>query len=122
MTGLLIKAGRFLGYTVYLHHHAYNYIDNYDRRMAWCDDNMSANDVHLMHCPQMIDDFRAKYTSKAQFVPLYPSFASLPLGQPRQHFRQPFRIGHMANLTLAKGLDLAIDTFRALHERGAMYS
>src|SRR5262245_34041707 len=34
MTGLLIKAGRRLGYTIYLHHHVYVYIDNYDPKMA----------------------------------------------------------------------------------------
>lgn len=118
MTGLFVKAARRLGYSIHLHHHVYSYIDNYDRKMAWCDSNMSANDVHLMHCPQMIDDFRSQYDSKAQFDFVYPSVASLPLGQPRRDFSEPFRIGHLSNLTVEKGLDLVLDTFRALHERG----
>ena len=69
--------------------------------------------------PQMIDDFRARYGSKAQFVALYPSFASLQLAQPRPHAQKPFQLGHISNLTLEKGLDLVLDTFRALHERSS---
>jgi glycosyltransferase involved in cell wall biosynthesis len=117
MTGLMIKAARHLGYKVYLHHHVYAYIDKYDKKMAWVDRNMSADDVHLMHCPQMINDFRAKYASTAQFVFVYPSIASLPLSQPRTRFSEPFRMGHLSNLTVEKGLSLVLDTFRELHKR-----
>jgi glycosyltransferase involved in cell wall biosynthesis len=117
MTGVLVKAARRLGYKIYLHHHVYMYIDEYDRKMAWIARNMSANDVHLMHSPQMIDDFRARYFTQAQFEYIYPSIASLPLGQPRRQVSQPFRLGFLSNLTIAKGLDLVVDTFRALHER-----
>jgi glycosyltransferase involved in cell wall biosynthesis len=118
MTGLLVQTARRLGYRVYLHHHVYMYIDESDRKMAWIDRNMSAADVHLMHCPQMIQDFRARYSSRAQFEYVYPSIASLPLGQPRRQVSEPFRLGFLSNLTLAKGLDLVLETFRALHERG----
>jgi glycosyltransferase involved in cell wall biosynthesis len=117
MTDMLIKAARRLGYRIYLHHHVYTYIDKYDSNMASCDRHMAPEDSHLMHCPQMVNDFRAKYKSHATFVPLFPSFASLPLGEPRERFREPFRLGHLSNLTLLKGLDLVIDTFRALRAR-----
>ena len=40
MTGLIVIAARRLGYKIYLHHHAYNYIDQYDKKMAWIDRNM----------------------------------------------------------------------------------
>ena len=93
------------------------YIDEYDWRMAWVNRNMSTDDVHLVHCPQMIEDFRARYRSGAQFEFLFPSIASLPLGQPRRQLSEPFRLGFLANLTLAKGLDLVLDTFRTLHQR-----
>jgi glycosyltransferase involved in cell wall biosynthesis len=116
-TGLLVNAARRLGYSIYLHHHVYMYIDDYDWRMAWVNRSMSANDVHLVHCRQMIEDFRARYASGAQFEVLFPSIASLPLGQPRRQLSEPFRLGFLANLTLAKGLDLVLDTFRALHQR-----
>src|SRR2546430_1520754 len=79
------------------------YIDEYDQKMAWIAKDMSGRDVHLMHSPQMIDDFRARYDSPAQYEFLSPSFASLPLGQPRRAVPQTFRLGFLANLTFAKG-------------------
>src|SRR6188768_4325125 len=33
ITGLIIKAAQRLGYTVFLHHHTYNYIDSFDKKM-----------------------------------------------------------------------------------------
>jgi glycosyltransferase involved in cell wall biosynthesis len=118
MTGMLVNAARRLGYQVYLHHHAYNYIDQYDKKMAWIDRSMGPEDVHLVHCPQMMEDFRARYPSKSRFAYLYPSIVSLPLTQPRGQISEPFRLGFLANLTVAKGLDLVLETFRVLRQRG----
>ena len=118
MTGLFVKLGRRLGYSIYLHHHAYNYIDHYDAKMAWIDRNMGSGDVHLVHCPQMIDDFRAAYASTCQFDYVFPSIVSLPLGLPRQKMPHVFRLGLLANLTVEKGLDLALETFAALRKNG----
>jgi glycosyltransferase involved in cell wall biosynthesis len=117
MTSLLIRAARRLGYSIYLHHHVYMYIDEYDATMASISRHLGARDVHLMHCPKMIDDFRALYPTPAQFAFLYPSIASLPLCPPRQQLSQPLRLGFLANLAIAKGLDLVLETFRALIER-----
>jgi glycosyltransferase involved in cell wall biosynthesis len=66
----------------------------------------------------MIDDFRRRYSSKCRFDFVYPSVVSLPLGQPRRQMPEVFRLGLLANLTVAKGLDLVLDTFHALRERG----
>jgi glycosyltransferase involved in cell wall biosynthesis len=118
MTGLIVIAARRLGFTIYLHHHAYNYIDQHDKKMAWIDRNMRLHDVHLVHCPKMIDDFRAKYPSKSRFECLFPSIVSLPLAEPRRQMPDPFRLGFLANLTVAKGLDLVLETFRVLRQRG----
>lgn len=118
MTGLLVNVARRLGYSIYLHHHAYNYIDSYDTKMAWIDRSMRPGDVHLVHCPQMVDDFRARYGSRCRFDFVYPSIVSLPLGQPRQRMPEAFRLGFLANLSVAKGLDLLLETFRALRNKG----
>ena len=118
MTGLLVRSGRALGYNICLHHHSYLYIDQFDRKMAWIDRMMTASDMHLVHCPQMADEFRAKYQTKAQFEFLYPSIVSLPLGKSRQTARQPMQLGHMAHLSVAKGLDLVLETFRELRKKG----
>src|SRR5262245_42279368 len=36
-TALTIMVGQRLGYSIYLHHHTYNYIDHYNSKMAWID-------------------------------------------------------------------------------------
>ena len=118
MTGLIIKSAQRLGYTVYLHHHTYNYIDAYDRKMAWIDRNMRASDVYVVHCPQMTDDFRARYASKSQFECVFPSIVSMHLGAPRTEMPEALRLGFLANLMLSKGLDLVLETFRVLRHRG----
>jgi glycosyltransferase involved in cell wall biosynthesis len=118
LTGLLVKAARRLGYTVHLHHHVYNYIVARDRTMAWIDRSMTASDCHLVHAPQMMRDFQAQYASPCRFQFLYPSIVSLPLGEPRHHIPAVARLGFLSNLSVAKGLDLVLDTFRKLQTRG----
>src|SRR5262245_56917374 len=49
----LVKAGRMLCYAVYLHHHTYFYIDEFDWRMARINRSIGARGVHVVHCPQM---------------------------------------------------------------------
>jgi glycosyltransferase involved in cell wall biosynthesis len=117
MTGLFVRAATRLGYKVFVHHHAYMYIDKFDEKMARIDRSMGAGHVHLMHCQKMIDDFRRQYSSHSQCEYMFPSFASLPPGEARREVPKPFRLGFLANLTLAKGLDLVLNTFRALRER-----
>jgi glycosyltransferase involved in cell wall biosynthesis len=118
MTGLLVWAGRALGYNICLHHHSYLYIDRYDPKMAWIDRMMSADDMHLVHCEQMAQEFRARYSSKAVFEYLYPSIVSLPLGEPRQSVQKPLRLGHLGNLSIEKGLDILLETLRVLRQKG----
>jgi glycosyltransferase involved in cell wall biosynthesis len=119
LTRLLVKTGRRLGYTVYLHHHTYNYIDAFDDRMGAINECMGPNDVYIVHCPQMIEDFQRQYPVKCQFEFVYPSIVSMPLGKPRTTRPTPFRLGLLANLTVEKGLDLVLDTFKSLRARKA---
>ncbi len=118
MTALLVRAGRALGYRLVLHHHSYRYIDRFDPRMNLISRMMTDKDIHLVHCPKMADDFRAKYNSHSQFAYLYPSIVSLPLEQPRPKAPETFRLGFLANLTLEKGLEAVLATHRALHKKG----
>ncbi len=114
----LVKAGRLLGYPIYLHHHAYFYIDDYDWRMARINRSLGERGVHVVHCPQMADDFRARYPTHLPFECVLPSVFSLPLAAPRQSTRVPIQIGHMGNLSVAKGLDLVLETVRELQRNG----
>jgi glycosyltransferase involved in cell wall biosynthesis len=118
LTLLLVQIGRGLGYRVYLHHHTYYYIDEYDWRMARIDRAMGPRGVHVVHCDQMAQDFAARYPTRCGFARVYPSIVASPLGSPRRRPHAPFRLGHLSNLSVAKGLDLVLATFRALRADG----
>jgi glycosyltransferase involved in cell wall biosynthesis len=118
MTGLIVNAARRLGYSVFLHHHAYTYIDHFDNKMAWIVRSMGPDGVHVVHCSQMVEDFRATYPESGDFEFVFPSIVSSPLELPRQRVREPFQLGFLSNLSVEKGLDLVLEAFRVLHERG----
>ena len=118
LTVMLVFAARALGHRVYLHHHTYGYIDTYNPWMAWIDRRMDSSCVHVVHCQQMIDDFRKQYPTKCHFETIFPSVVSLELQQPRLNLSSPLTLGMLSNLTLPKGTGLAIEVFRALQDRG----
>jgi len=118
LTAVIAWLARRLGYTVYLHHHTYYYIDEYDWRMAWIDRTLGQHGVHVVHTPQMADDFRAVYPTQCQFAFIYPSVVAAPLGPARESIATPIRLGHLSNLQLGKGLDLVLDTFHVLRKSG----
>lgn len=118
LTALFVGLARRLGYQVYLHHHVYFYIDQHDWRMGWIDRRMGSTGVHVVHCEKMMTDFRRRYDSVCQFEFILPSVVSSPIGRPRELSTGPFRLGHLSNLTLAKGLDLVVDTFERILNSG----
>jgi glycosyltransferase involved in cell wall biosynthesis len=118
LTVALVFAARLLGHRVYLHHHTYGYIDQYNRWMSWIDRRMDSHCAHVVHCEQMMNDFRRQYPTKCHFETVFPSVVSLTLQQPRNGLSSPLALGILSNLTIPKGTGLAIDVFRALHDRG----
>jgi glycosyltransferase involved in cell wall biosynthesis len=118
LTAMLAFAAGRMGYAVHLHHHVYNYIDRYDRRMAWIDRNMGRRGVHIVACKRMMRDFENQYGTKRPFMVIRPSAVPIALGTPRTTRADPLRLGMLSNLSLAKGLDQVIETFVALHRAG----
>jgi glycosyltransferase involved in cell wall biosynthesis len=117
-TALIVYFAKRLGYTIYLHHHVYFYIDEYDRRMAWIVREMGPLDVHIVHNRHMIEDFRSRYPiTKSEFRIVYPSIVVGDIGTPRDAPCRPMRIGLLSNLSAAKGLAEVIATFEKLIER-----
>jgi glycosyltransferase involved in cell wall biosynthesis len=87
--------------------------------MALLNRRLGAGCTHVVHCQLMKDDFLARYATQAGFLFLPPTITAnhdLPAPAATPHDR--FTIGFMSNLTLAKGLGLAIDTFSQLAEAG----
>lgn len=118
ITALVVFVARRLGYTVYLHHHVYSYLDRYDRRMARIDRSLGHQGVHVVHSEKMVADFRSRYSTRCRFAIVHPSIVPVEIGRPRASAREPFRLGLLSSLSLAKGLDVAIHTFEALRAAG----
>jgi glycosyltransferase involved in cell wall biosynthesis len=117
-TAMVVFVAKQLGYTIYLHHHVYFYIDEYDSRMAWIVRLMGPRDVHIVHNAHMIDDFRGRYpATKSGFQIIYPSIVVDDVGTPRLAPRRPMRLGLLSNLSAAKGLREVIETFENLVDR-----
>lgn len=117
-TAILVFCARRLGYQIYLHHHVYSYIDRYDWRMSWIDWLIRDVGVHIVHCEKMVEDFRDQYGTSSRFTIVCPSVVSIPLGKKRFAAHRPFRLGHLSNLTIAKGLVTVLDTFHSLRRMG----
>jgi glycosyltransferase involved in cell wall biosynthesis len=106
---------RFRGFRVALHHHGYNYLNRYDWRVKLIDRVMGPGSVHLVLCPHMVDALRQRYTPRAQ-TQILPSTILLeegPLNDPLAT-RAPhtsLRIGHLSNLSHAKGIDHVLNLF-----------
>jgi glycosyltransferase involved in cell wall biosynthesis len=116
-TAMVVWVAKRLGYTIYLHHHVYFYIDEYDRRMAWIVRQLGPRDVHVVHSAKMIDDFRGRYPTTSRFETVYPSIVVTEIGEPRAAANVPMRLGLLSNLSAAKGLSEALATFGALVDR-----
>ena len=118
MTALLVSVAARLGYTLYLHHHVYWYIDRYDRRMAWIDRWIGSRGVHVVHCEKMMQDFSKRYHSKRRFAVVFPSVRPVEVGSSRQWNTSTFRLGLLSNLTMSKGVEPAVETVEALRRAG----
>jgi glycosyltransferase involved in cell wall biosynthesis len=119
LTMILSMLGRWLGHEVFLHHHSYLYIDRFDRRMNLICWWLGDRSVHVVACEQMERDFHRRYPAATRFVHVNPSLLTGPIGQSRAEPRKPFTLGHLGNLSRAKGIDIVLDTFRQIHrERG----
>ncbi len=109
---------RLRGFRVALHHHGYNYLNRYDWRVKTLDRIMGPSSAHLVLCPHMVEALRERYQPRAQMqiVPstmlLEAQHLSAPLAQRTPH--SPLRIGHLSNLSHAKGIDHVRNLFDRL--------
>ncbi len=119
LTAALVFVAQKLNYQVYLHHHTYGYIDRWNAWMAWINRVMERGGTHIVHCQQMIDDFRRQYASAKRFETIFPSIVSTEILEQRLSPRKPFILGLLSNLTIAKGVDSVIETFETLLRGGS---
>jgi glycosyltransferase involved in cell wall biosynthesis len=83
--------------------------------MDWICSWLGERGTHVVACEQMEQDFRRIYPAAGRFAYVNPSLMTGPIGTSRTASGQPFTLGHLGNLSHAKGIDKVLDTFRALH-------
>lgn len=117
----MLTAARMLRYQTTMHHHVYAYINRPDWRMAWLDRRLRGSGAHVFLSEGMRDDFVARYrsTTKGLVAHNHVAVVTQPRTPPSRFTGgRPLRLGLLANLTIEKGVGLAIETFEELHERG----
>jgi glycosyltransferase involved in cell wall biosynthesis len=114
----ILAAARFRGYRVVVHHHVYSYIDRRDWRVALLNRVLGHRSIHVVHCEQMKRDFLAQYAIDAEFLFVPPTIVAQHLYALPRTDHERFTLGFMSNLTFAKGLDCAMETYDRLAEDG----
>ncbi len=116
----IATVARLSGHQLFVHHQVYSYVAQHDPRMARLNRLMRPTDCHIMLCPEMVGRFRQLYPEDRRFLVLPNSIVALSqTPNDAQRPRTPLRLGHLSNLTVEKGLDLVLETFRRLRSDGA---
>lgn len=120
---ILASVAKFCGYGIYFHHHNFSYIDEYSQLMAKLVAVAPRGSTHIMLCSGMRDRFVQRYHNawlKADgraFV-LPNAFMASAAATPPKPAR--LTVGHLSNLTVAKGALRFIALFRRLREAGIL--
>ncbi|MGH7125245.1 MAG: glycosyltransferase family 4 protein, partial [Stellaceae bacterium] len=114
---LLATVARGLGYRLFIHHHAFSYID---RRSRWTAALVAAagrRARHICLCPTMGRRLGERYPGVRNIVIQSNAAFVEPVQTPRRAGDRPFRIGFLSNLAPEKGFDTVIEVFRVLRQR-----
>lgn len=119
-TAMLTLTSRLFGYTLFLHHHSFSYIDKSFRLMRLILIFGGRDLRHIFLCTTMRDRFESRYgkmphsyiISNAAFVDPAPRLEERA-GPPG-----PLRIGLLSNLTREKGLHTFLELLRLLRQYG----
>jgi glycosyltransferase involved in cell wall biosynthesis len=115
---MIVAFGRLLGFGFNIHYHTYRSINRHSKLMALFTTLCGDHAVHIALASSMASALRRRYpaikriaaVSNAAFLPLPPAASSSK--------QREFCIGHLSNLSSAKGTDKVIDCFRALRSSG----
>jgi glycosyltransferase involved in cell wall biosynthesis len=115
---------RVRGWRTVVHHHVYLYLRRRDWRVWVLDRLMGRCGLHLPLCPDMRQRLIDLYSIHAAcaYVPstiMLVDGAEAPAAAPAPAASRPVRrLGHISNLTQAKGAIVAIQTFEQLRAEG----
>lgn len=122
---LAVLAARMRSYRCVIHHHNFRYIDRYDWRINLLSRILGSDNLQIVLCREMERQFRSRY-GRSLPLAILPSTVQLLHARFAPRSREgnswngaaPFRLGHITNLQIAKGLDLVLEVFRTLRAQG----
>ena len=119
-TALYVAGARLAGARITLHHHSYSYVSSPTLAMRGLCRIAGRNAVHVTPCATMSAELSARYRDAERTAVLTNAFAIEPeLATVRRHRqRDRLTLGHLSNLTVAKGTLTAIQCFGELRRRG----
>lgn len=113
----LTAVARVLGYRIFLQHHSYAYLNRRSMLLAAIVWVTSGRCTHLVTCARMRDDFRRAYPRAALRVVGIASGIELAPEGPRPAGTR-LVLGFLSNVSLEKGVDVAVATARAAGRAG----
>lgn len=117
-TALLTVVAALLGYRMHLQHHSYAYVDRRSRLLAMVVRLVRSRCVHLVSCPRMRADFLARYPQASTRVVGVARTIEVAERAPRPVDGERLVLGFLGNVSVEKGVDLAIETVRAAERAG----
>lgn len=108
----IAAVAKALGYSIFVHHHSFAYVDRRSRLMATLARILVDKGTHIVLCGTMADGLAVHYpiarTYEISNVALLPPAARVP-----RPARETVRLGFLSNLIVEKGLDTSIELLRA---------
>jgi glycosyltransferase involved in cell wall biosynthesis len=113
----VVAAARLADMNIVLYYHSSNYLRARSPILALMVRVAGPRCLHVLASDDMVRSFRALYPKAARFQVIDNCAYVFEAAAARAQMREPVRIGLLSNLTLEKGLGLAIDTARELVRR-----
>lgn len=116
---LFLIIARTWGYRIFIHHHSFNYINQHHLLSAALCKVGGDGATHVCLSENMARRLAALYPSVKRTIVLSNAAHIVPDDRHRQDQKVgPVHIGFLANLTIDKGVDTAIEVFSALRGKG----
>lgn len=110
--------GRLAGYRVFLHHHVYAYVTKRNFRMRILTALMGESGTHILLCDDMKSRFQRVYPAAKDCRILPNTFLVPQEAESASRRATCVRIGHLSNLSLAKGIDVVLQVFSECRRLG----
>jgi glycosyltransferase involved in cell wall biosynthesis len=115
------------GIPLLVHHHSYKYLNAPSSMMSWLNRFLSEKDGQIFLSETMQQAFDRRYHRRSQAIVLPNSFAMDVPSKSRTRgavTNETYRVGHLSNLTIEKGLATVLSVFRKLllvHENSELH-